>query len=136
MEWIHEDDLSDYVFLFLKKVLKDCPKLERLVLHQKSNNGEAFRNELLSPTEQADFIVQFASGMVNLVALGLVNMGLHHAAIPEVNRRIQEEIHPSKPSFWFYLGDRLPDKNGFNFPTIHCDQIVYPTDWFAVPPKF
>ncbi len=136
MGWIHEDDLSDYVFIFLKKVLRGCPKLERLVLHQKSNNGEAFRNELLSHSEQADLIVQFASGMHNLVALCLVNMGLHHAIIQEVNRRITAEIHPSKPSFWFYSGDRLPDKNGPNFPPIHCDQIVYPTDWFAVPPKF
>lgn len=74
--------------------------------------------------------------MENLVALGLVNMGLHHAAIQEVNRRITAEIHPSKPSFWFYSGDRLPDKNSPNFPTIHCNQIVYPTDWFAVPAKF
>jgi len=71
-----------------------------IVLHQKSNNGEAFRNELLiNPTKQTDLIVQFAPGMKNLVALGLVNMGLHHAAIQEVNRRITAEIHPSIPSF-------------------------------------
>ena len=85
----------------------------------------------------SNFIVNFVSKMTHLVCCILVFRDLYNPAlIEEVNRRIMNEILPSRPSLYFYLGTKMPQARPHsNIPLIHFHDMVDPIN-YVPPPTF
>ena len=84
-------------------------------------------------SEMSDAIIRFASKMPRLVALCIVFFRLNSDVIEEVNRRITEEVLPSKPSLWFCLNNSEPNPTNSTVPFIHYQQMVSPLPFWASP---
>ena len=102
-----------------------CPRLERLVLI----NG--------LPNVQLEFLYQFAKNMEHLIAFCFISFQIKASAIAELNHKFDDLIIPSRPAFWYYIGNDLNNLvSDPTVPRIHFDEIVYPIDYYQVPPNF
>jgi len=131
LQWDHIESDSDLVDL-LKALLK-CPLLERLVLddwylHQSHQVSSQIEN----------FLFPFVSNMEHLVAFCLCSsrFGDPDNIFERVNLRFVREIIPGRSSFWFHLGEFLPNENEPSVPRVHSDEILHPIEWFDTPPQF
>jgi len=86
------------------------------------------------PSEMPDVIVNFTLKMPHLVALCISFFHLKSGIIEEVNRRVVEEVLPSKSSLWFCLNDSDPYPSNSTVPFIHYQEMVSPMPAWA-PPK-
>lgn len=80
------------------------------------------------------FIVPFAKGMSKLVCLGLSGFRIEPRASEVIRRRLTEELVPLRPAFWFYLDDKLPNKNDASGPRVHYGEIVTQFNAHIAPP--
>jgi len=127
---------SSFIFSLLKSVLKHSPQLRRFVLldtGELDDDHDPLDNWKLT-FEMSDFMVRFALEMHNLICLCISSCHLNSDLIEEVNRRIVEEVLPSKPSLWFWLNTSRPKPSTSNVPMIHYHEEISPS-LARVPPK-
>lgn len=121
----------------MKNLLKLSGTLERLVLLY---NAEGFpvcwdaKECWDCPSNIEHLLVDFAVKMDHLVALCLAGFLIDPKIIGNVYQRVEKEILPLRPSFWFYLAGQRPAENDCSIPRIHYDEVVNPTEGFFAPP--
>ena len=103
-----------------------CPRLERLVLI----NG-------FIPNDQFEILYQFAKNMEHLIAFCFTSSEMETSAAAELNQKFYDLIIPSRPAFWYYIGDNLSYLDADpTVPRIHYEEIVCPINYFEIPPNF
>lgn len=122
----------------LKSFFKHSPQLQRLsLLDGDCDDSSSEWEHLEDQSELADYIVRFALEMSRLVALCIHFFNLNDGfdLIEEVNQRITEEVLPSKPALWFYLGwEDRPMPSVTSVPLVHYQEMVSPSPPWD-PPK-
>lgn len=76
-------------------------------------------------------VVRFALEMDHLVALCLAGLRVDPFTVAKVRERVEKEILPLRPSFWFHIDRDLPKENDLNVPRIHYDEMVNPPNWIC-----
>jgi len=135
LEWQFKKD-SDFLSLlqFMEALLNSSNLLyfERLVLDFRMRD---FKRNSIVIADFVEFLIPFAKGMTNLVALGIFGIPIDRSAAEVIKRRLTEEVVPHREAFWFHLGDQ-PKENDRSVPRIHYDEVVAPNNAFSAPPKF
>lgn len=133
---------------FVLKSLTICAShLERLVIYFK-----AFPDDAVSLDHPfTEFVVQFAKKMERLVALCIVFFNRRHsgghsdccsccscyydddeptdALMEQINRRMAEEVLPTRPALWFHLGSDIPNATDPDVPLIHYREMIHIDQW-------
>ena len=59
------------------------------------------------------------------------------SAAAELNQKFYDLIIPSRPAFWYHIGDNLSYLDADpTVPRIHYEEIVCPMNYFEIPPNF
>ena len=116
---LQREELDDAQLLAILSSLESCHRLERLVIYQEVWSARSPSLSALLP----DVIVGLVERLARLVALCLV-YPVEPSAVQVTAVRLNRDVKPSRPAFWFHLGDDLP--SGTGHPRVHLDQIVDP----------
>jgi hypothetical protein len=103
-----------------------CPYLERLVIYREE--GSNFKKGLyLDP----GLTVRLVRSCKNLVALCLVDY-FDPSFTEMATKQLPEEMLPSRPTFWFYIDEKLPKSSQVS--RLYYDEIVDPSSYLLIPP--
>ena len=129
LEWFNQQDNFSETLLLLQKLLKCSSHFERLPLHDVCAPSDSAKRQLSS--DFGDQVVHFASEMGHLVALCIAGLRVDPVAVDKVRERVEKEVLPLRPSFWFHMDRDLPKGNDLDVPRIHYDEMVNPPIWIC-----
>lgn len=121
-------DVND-ALLILKSLKQFAPKLERISLEFMCKTYPTDSDYLM-----VDFLVDFTLKMKHLSCLSLSLKQLDRKLVQQVHQRIVNEVLPSRPSFWFHLGSKIPDAVDPSVPKVHYQEMIH-TNYSDPPPK-
>ena len=83
-------------------------------------------------------LYQFVMKMQHLVAIWIVSEPLLYdrTTVALLNERLKNAAIPSRPSLWYHFGSNFSMVNHLSIPRIHYDEIIRPTEFIHIPPKF
>ena len=129
LKWNHKEAVyPETVLSILKALLAESVPLERLVL---IDDGIAKLPDWNPPPDFADFIVDFASKMVNLSCFCITFNQMDAELMNGIKQRVIEEVVAKRRSLWFHLGRAIPKASDVGVPSIHYHQIVEPIRLFS-----
>ncbi len=109
---------------------RSCRRLERLVLCLDGGTNDS--------REESSLLAQLLSDLVrslpNLVVLCVVcRITL---CVRDIKKQMMRKILPSRPWFWFHIGNSWPKGGDLKVPRVHHDEIITPLNYFHSPPHF
>ena len=112
--------------------LLETKRLERMVLYEEDGP-----NIPLESQELQDDLFKFVSNMPHLACFCFITASEIEAGfLAELKNKFDEFILPIRPAFWYHVDQSLPKATDPTVPRIHYDQIVFPINYFEMPPDF
>ena len=112
--------------------LLETKRLERIVLYEEDGP-----NIPLESQELQDVLFKFVSNMPHLVCFCFITASeIETGFFAELKNKFDEFILPIRPAFWYHVDQSLPKATDPTVPRIHYDQIVFPINYFEMPPDF
>lgn len=115
----------------LNALLKSS-RLERVVLYEEDVPNRPWDAELLQ-----NVLLDFVKRMHHLVAFCFITASnIQPGTVEELNQKFDEFVFPTRPAFWYHVGQELPRATDPTVPRIHYDQIVCPINSNDISPEF